>query len=66
MLPEPLTEQQHREIALAFAHQLDGVAIGDALYILKELAPVLILNSHAINKENINAAKDRLASGGRV
>ena len=66
MLPEPITEQQQYDIALAFAAQLDGIPINQAVFILKDLAPALIINSHAVNKEAISAAKERLLSGGSV
>ena len=66
MLPNRITEEQEYEKALSFATQLDGVPITQALHILTELAPSLITNTHAINNELINAAKERLFSGGIV
>jgi hypothetical protein len=66
MLPEPISEQQQYAIALAFAEQLAGVSITQALYILQELTPQLITNSHRINKDAIIAAGEQLLSGGSV
>jgi len=66
MIPKPITEQQQYEKALAFAVQLESLPITQALYILQELTPQLITNSHCINKDAIIAAGEQLLSGGSV
>jgi len=52
--------------ALALAAQLEGLAISQALYILQELTPQLITNSHRITKDAIIAAGEQLLSGGNT
>lgn len=65
-LPNPISEQQQYDIALVFASQLEDISITQALYILQDLTPRILTNSHTVNKETVNAAKERLFSGGSV
>ncbi len=63
-IPPEFNEHQLIEKAFSFARQLEGMSVTQALYILKELTPQLITNSHTVSGDVMAVAEGRLSSGG--